>query len=110
MGEVSGRAGLAAPDAVRVERELAPVARTTYPTRRLLRSVVLLAMVVVAILLGLDVAYFARGSLEWFPTAEQEDTVRRVNAAIAALLLASELVLWLVLRQLNRGATPRRSR
>ena len=75
-----------------------------------MRAVVLVAMVVAGLLLCLDVAYFARGSLEWFPTAEQEDKVRRVTAAIAALLLASELVLWLVLRQLNRGATPRRSR
>ena len=95
---------------MRVERELAPVARTTDPTRRLLRSVVLLAMVVVGLLLCLDVAYFAHGSLEWFPTDEQEDKVRRVTAALGAVLLASELVLWSILRHLRRGATPRRSR
>ena len=79
-------------------------------TRRLLRAVVLLAMVVVGLLLCLDVAYFVRGSLETFPTDEQTDKVRVVTAVLAAVLLASELGLWSVLRHLKRGATPRRSR
>jgi hypothetical protein len=67
-------------------------------------------MVVVGLLLCLDVAYFARGSLEAFPTDEQEDKVRRVTAALAALLLAAELGLWFVRRHLKRGAIARPSR
>lgn len=76
-------------------------------TRRLLRSVVLLAMVVVGLLLCLDVAYYFHGSLEAFPTDEQVDKVRRVTAVLAAVFLASELGLWSVLRHLKRGATSR---
>ena len=75
--------------------------------RRLARFVVLLAVIVVGLLLCLDVAYFVRGSLEWYPTDEQTETVRVVTAVLAAVLIASELVLWLVLRYLRSGTTRR---
>lgn len=68
-----------------------------------------LAMVAVGLLLLLDVAYFARGSLELFPTAEQEDKVRRVTGAIAVLLAGIEVGLWWLLRKLCRNGHPRRS-
>ena len=95
---------------MRVERELAPIARTSDATRRLLRAVVLVAMVVAGLLLCLDVAYFLRGSLETFPMDEQEEKIRVVTAALGAVLLASELGLWFVLRYLQRSANSRRSR
>ena len=72
--------------------------------RRLAKTVVLLTMAAVALLLCLDVAYFFRGSLEEFPTDEQEDKVRRVSAALAAVLVVTELVLAALLRHLGRRA------
>lgn len=61
-------------------------------------------MVIVALLLCLDIAYLASGSLEQFPTAEQEDKVRQVTTVIAIALLAAEAVLWLAYRSLAREA------
>ena len=77
---------------------------------RLAALLVGLAMVVVGLLLLLDVAYFVRGSLEWFPTDEQQDKIRRVTGAIAALLAGIEIGLWWLLRYLRRGGHPPRSR
>src|SRR5688500_15054771 len=85
---------------VQTERVMARARSET--ARRLLRITILLSMVVVGILLCLDLAYLMRGSLEQFPTAEQEDKVRWVTAAIAMLLLAVEVVLWLAYRRLTR--------
>ena len=69
-------------------------------TSRILRAVLLLAMVAVGILFALDIAYMMTGSLEQFQTDEQEDKVRRVTIVIAVLLLIAELVLWLAYRGL----------
>ena len=74
---------------------------------RLVRYGVLLAMLVVALLLCLDVAYFFRGSLEEFPTDEQTDKIRTVTAALAAVLVAVETLLWWVHRELARSEIPR---
>ena len=68
----------------------------------MLRIAVVLSMVVVGAILCLDLAYLMSGSLEEFPTAEQEDKVRRVTASIAVLLLAVEAGLWLALRSLKQ--------
>ena len=87
---------------MRVERGRALSGRTSHTTRRLPRLVVVIAMVVVGLLLALDVAYFARGSLESFPTDEQQDKVRTVTTALAAVLVAAELMLWWLLRRLMR--------
>ena len=69
--------------------------------RRLARYGVSLAMILVGLLLCLDVAYFVRGSLEEFPTEEDEDMVRHVTAVLAALLVVTEAGLWWVLRALR---------
>lgn len=69
--------------------------------RRFARYGVVLAMIAVGLLLCLDVAYFLRGSLEEFPTDEQQDKVRRVTAAIAAVLVLAEVALWSLLRHLR---------
>ena len=69
--------------------------------RRLARYAVLVGMLVVALVLCADVAYLITGSLEEFPTAEDESKVRVVTAVIGALLLATEAGLWLVLRHLR---------
>jgi hypothetical protein len=70
--------------------------------RRLVRYGLMLAMLVVAILLGLDLLYLVRGSLEQFPTEEQEYKVRVVTAVLGVLLLLAEVILWAVLRYVTR--------
>jgi hypothetical protein len=77
--------------------------------RRLARYGVLLAMIAVGLLLCLDVAYFVHGSLEEFPTEEQEDKVRRVSAVIAAILVVAEVGLWSVLRHLSAAQSRTRA-
>lgn len=72
--------------------------------RQIASYVIVLAMVVVGLLLCLDLTWFVRGSLEWFPTEEQVDKVRHVSAVGAALLLGVELVLWSLLRRVRRSA------
>jgi hypothetical protein len=57
-------------------------------------------MIAVALLLSLDLAYLARGSLELFPTEAQIEKVRVVTAAIAVVLVSLELGLWWVLRRI----------
>lgn len=76
---------------------------------RLGRLVVILAMVAVGLLLALAVLYFARGSLEEFPTAEQQDKIRTVMGASALLLAAIELALWRLLRHLRHLRDLRRA-
>ena len=56
-------------------------------------------MLVVGALLAVAVAYRIRGSLEWFPTAEQEAKVRTVTTLLAAGLTIAEVGLWQLLRR-----------
>lgn len=70
---------------------------------RLGRLAVIFAMLVVGLLLLLAVAYFARGSLEEFATAEQQDKIRTVMGVAALLLAALEVALWRLLRHLRRA-------
>lgn len=76
-------------------------------SRRLARSVVLLAMILVGVLLCLDVVYFAHGSLEEFPTGEQTGKARVVTAVLAAVLVAAEFGLLLLFRRLKSLSTHR---
>ena len=74
--------------------------------RRFARIIVVLAMVVVGFLLCIDLLYFARGSLEEFPTDEDTGKMRLVTAVVAVVLLLAEVWLWLILRYLGRGTRP----
>ena len=74
--------------------------------RDVARYAIRLAIVLVGVVLAVDVVYFLVGSQEMFPTAEQQAKVRTVTGAIAVLLVAIEVVLWLLLRRI--GAPPRR--
>ena len=76
---------------------------------RLARFAILAAMLVSGLLLAVAVAYFVHGSLEEFPTAEQQGKIRVVMAVMAAGLLAIEGGLLLVLRWIGRAAADRRS-
>ena len=71
---------------------------------RLLRYVLRLALAAVGLALALDALYFARGSLEMFPTREDHEKVRLVTGAGAAVLAALGLGLWRLLRRLSGGA------
>lgn len=64
----------------------------------LLRYALWAMMVAVGVLFALTVAYLVRGSLEMFPTAEQQENVRIVAGFAALLLAAVEVGLWRVLR------------
>ena len=65
------------------------------------------ALATVGLLFVLFVLYFARGSLEEFPTAEQTNKVRVVAGVGAVLLLGVELGLWLLLRHSTRSGRER---
>ena len=85
---------------LRVER----VRRTPKLGRWPLRYALLALMLAVGLLLALAVAYLVRGSLEEFPTAEQQDKVRTVARAFVLVLAAVEIVLWRVVRRWARRA------
>ena len=70
--------------------------------RRLLKYSVVVAMMIVGLLLFLDLAYLARGSLEEFPTEEDHGKVRTVTSVVAGALLTVELGLWFMLRRFTR--------
>ena len=74
---------------------------------RFTRLALWLALAVVGLLFILAVLYFARGSLEEFPTAEDTSKVRTVAGVGAVLLLAVELALVVFLRRVTRAARPR---
>jgi hypothetical protein len=61
-------------------------------------AALLLFALVLGALLALDVAYGWRGSLEWFPTAGQQDKVRVVTRVIGGglgvLEFATLFALW----------------
>ena len=77
------------------------------PWQRYARYVLWLAMILVGVVLAADILYLLRGSLELFPTEEQQDKVRRVTATIGVLLVGAELALWWLLRRLERRGTLR---
>jgi hypothetical protein len=58
-------------------------------------------MTIVGLFLFLAIAYFLRGSLEEFPTEEQEAKIRTVTGVIAAVLILIEIGLWSLLRGLR---------
>ncbi|HEX8430928.1 MAG TPA: hypothetical protein VF625_06550 [Longimicrobium sp.] len=72
---------------------------------RLLRPALWLALLAVGLVLAADLAYLAHGSLELFPTDEQQATIRQVTGVIAVLLAAVEVGLWLLLRRLGPTRT-----
>ena len=71
--------------------------------RSIARLAIIGAMSVGGVLLALAVAYRVRGSLEWFPTAEQEAKARQVTTLLVAGFAAAEVGLWQLLRWANRA-------
>jgi len=66
-------------------------------------------MIIVGVLLAISIAYLIHGSLEAFPTAEQQDKVRRVMGLLSAGLLVLEGGLFVAWRRLQRGRRVPRS-
>ena len=67
--------------------------------RSIARLAIIGAMAVIGAALGLAIAYRIHGSLEQFPTAEQETKVRVVTTVLAAGLAIAEVGLWQLLRR-----------
>ncbi|HEX8211426.1 MAG TPA: hypothetical protein VF584_14740 [Longimicrobium sp.] len=65
-----------------------------------------LLMLAVGVVLAMDVLYLVNGSLEMFPTEEQQEKIRVVTGAIAVLLLCAEAGLWTLLRRTPPRAAP----
>lgn len=74
---------------------------------RLARYALWLAAAAVGILFLLTVLYFARGSLEEFPTAEDTSKVRTVAGVGSVVLLGVELALVVLLRRVTAAARQR---
>jgi hypothetical protein len=70
---------------------------------RLRIALLLVPAVVFGVLFALDAAYGWRGSLEMFPTGEQQDKVRVVTVAIGAVVLMLEAATLLALVRQWRG-------
>ena len=71
--------------------------------RKLMRYGLCSLIFAVAVTLALDLLYFARGSLELFPSPEDHAKVRSVTGIIAALLIGIEVILWRLLRRVQRS-------
>ena len=74
---------------------------------RLVQLALWLALAVVGILFILAVLYFAHGSLEEFPTAEDTSKVRTVAGVGAVFLFGLALVLGVFLRRIAHAARKR---
>ena len=72
-------------------------------------GILLLFATVFAIFLALDVAYFESGSLELFPSDEQQEKIRDVTIVTALLLILAEIgvasLLWRLRRPLGAKRT-----
>ena len=65
------------------------------------------AMIAVGLALLAYALYFAHGSLEMFPTEEQQQKVRLVTGMTGVFLASLEVALWLLLRLVaRRGSRP----
>ena len=72
-------------------------------SHRLARVAVQVTMLLLGLMLIVFTAYGINGSLDEFPTDEQDDTVRTVSGVLVALLIVAEAALWLLLRRLGRA-------
>jgi hypothetical protein len=59
-------------------------------------------MLMVAVPLVIDLIYLVRGSLELYPSPEKDSKIRMVTGIIAALLIGIEVILWRLLRHVQR--------
>ena len=75
-------------------------------TRNLTRFALWIALTVVGSTLLVVLAYFVTGSLEQFPTEEQQDNVRVVTGVLATILIAIEIGLWTLVRRTKSSGPP----
>jgi len=74
---------------------------------RLAQLALWVALAAIGVLFVLALLYFARGSLEEFPTAEDTDKVRLVTGVGAVLLLGIELALVALLHRVTHAGCRR---
>ena len=75
-------------------------------TRNLTRFALWIALTLVgSTLLGV-LAYFVTGSLDQFPTDEQQNNVRVVTGVLATILVGIEIGLWSLLRHTKSSGPP----
>ena len=74
-------------------------------------GILLLLAFAIAFCFLLDVAYFFKGSMELFPTAEQQDTISSITIGLGVFLVLVETVivflLWRLLRRRQKVSSPR---
>ena len=75
-------------------------------TRNLTRFALWIALTLVGSTLLVVLAYFVTGSLEQFPTDEQQNTVRVVTGVLATILVAIEIGPWALLRHTKSSGPP----
>ena len=75
-------------------------------TRTLTRFALWIALAIVGSTLLVVLAYFVTGSLEQFPTDEQQNNVRVVTGVLATILVAIEIGLWTLLRHTKSSGPP----
>ncbi len=59
-------------------------------------------MILLALIGALLALYFFRGSLEEFPTEEQQEKIRVVSSVLFGLTMLAELLLFLALRLIGK--------
>lgn len=72
-----------------------------YLTMNFSMYVVLLAIIIIAALMIIDVTYFLSGSFELYPTEEQERNVKLVTGMIFFVLFIIEAILVVLNRSVN---------
>ena len=75
-------------------------------TRNFTRFALWIALTIVGSTLLVVLAYFVTGSLEQFPTDEQQNNVRVVTGVLATILVAIEIGLWTLLRHTKSSGPP----
>lgn len=69
---------------------------------RHLKRAILVAIIIVAVFMILDITYYFNGSFELYPTEEQEEKVRLVTGVMFFMLFIIEVILVFIYRKVNR--------
>jgi uncharacterized membrane protein required for colicin V production len=59
-------------------------------------------MALLGLILAVFVAYFIHGSLELYPTEEQQEKIRVVSAFFIGIIIVAEMLLFLAVRVISK--------